>query len=188
MTKESLCYNVGADRVASTVTNKNFVRSIDDRASEGKRWWETYRVALRVATIEASIRKNTEAVLHKGSNFDKLVTSREDGVKRKLDEAILSTSQQHRIFICSSGWLRCYDCLDRAKPDNKEYWRGKKCSRMLKRHCKGPTAEHFALWQYCLSEPVEYFDYASQDEEIETSLPPPRRSKSTTAPRNTSIF
>ena len=44
---------------------------------------------------------------------------------------------------------------------------------MTKGRRRGPTAEHFALWHYCLSEPVEHFDYGSQDEESDASPPPP---------------
>jgi hypothetical protein len=98
MTAESLCYNVGADRVASTIANKSFARAADVRASDGKQWWETYRAAIRIATIEASIRRSTEAVRHRGSDFAKLEISREEGVKRKLEEAISSTTHEHRVY------------------------------------------------------------------------------------------
>ena len=132
MTKEALCYNVGADEVASNTANKRYARCILERSLDGKHWWETYRAAIRISTIEASIRRNSEVMTHAGSNFAKLETSREEGMKRKLEEAIASTTQQHRIFTCSSGWLRCYDCPCMAKPDNRNYWRGKPCSKMQK--------------------------------------------------------
>ena len=163
MIAESLCYNAGADRVASTTANTNFARAAVDRALDGKHWWETYRAAIRIATIEASIRRSTEAVRHKGSDFAKLEINREEGVKRKLDEAISSTTHEHRVYKCTSGWLRCYDCPGRAKPDNKDYWREKPCPKMRKRQRRGPSAEQFKLLQYVLSNPVEHFNLADDE-------------------------
>ena len=162
MTIESLCFNVGADAVASNTVN-TFARSFFDRSLDGKQCWETYRAATRIATIEASPRRHTEVFKHVGSNFAKLETSREEGVKRKLEEAIASTTNQHRIFKRSSGWLRCYDCPGRAKPDNRDYWSGKPCAKMHKRQRTGPSAEHFKLWEYVLSNPVDNFDLGEED-------------------------
>ena len=84
-------------------------------------------------------------------------------MKGKPEEAIGSIAQQHRIFKCRSGWLRCYDCPGMAKPDNRNYWRGKPCSKMRKKQRRGPSAEDLKLWQYVLSHPVEHTDLAADD-------------------------
>ena len=98
---------------------------------------------------------------------------REKAVKRKLDEAIEST-EKHRLCTCDAGWVRCYDCQGRARPAaEQDYWIGRECRVMSKKKRMGPTVEHFALWQYCLSEPVEYFDFESQDIEVVNPPTPP---------------
>ena len=80
MTAEARCYNAGADAAASGTAN-NIARSINERSEDGGHWYDTYNVAIRIATIEASIRKATEKVHHLGKNFEKLEQSRETAIK-----------------------------------------------------------------------------------------------------------
>ena len=154
MTSEALCYNVGADAAASGAANFKFARSTDARSQDGRQWWETYQVATRIATIEASIRRTKEVVRYAGSDFSKLVESRDAAVKRKLDEAISNSTSEHRIFRCPSGWTRCYDCPCMARPENKEYWRSNPCLKKQKKQRKCPSAEHLRLWQYVSTNPT----------------------------------
>ena len=62
MTRDAYLYNAGADRIASGAANNMFARSHAERQSDTSHWWETYRAAQRIATIEASIRSSGKAM------------------------------------------------------------------------------------------------------------------------------
>ena len=127
MTRDAYLYNAGPDKSTSGAANSKYIRNQAERQSDGSQWWDTYRAAQRITTIEASIRRDCKPTKHPGKDFAKLEEGREKAVKRKLDEAIEST-EKHKLYTCDAGWVRCYDCQGRARPAaEQDYWIGREC-------------------------------------------------------------
>ena len=117
-----------------------------------------------MAVIEAHIRKTQPKKGPPVRSHKKLEESREVVVKRKLEETIRTTTEQHRIYTCSGGWVRCLDCPGRAKPTNQKYWMERPCTKLQKKQKRVTTDEEYKLTHYTLSEPLESYCIASDDE------------------------